>query len=146
MMSKFEQFYSRYPNKTGKKDAQKKWDQKKLDEQWESISKFLDWAPLHDEKWKKGFVPMASTFINQERWNDHDKHLNPRLYEKRNVENSVPDLSQVVEWLIENRNLSEQQICAPWNWLAEGGRIVGVQIPELDPLYFRSFKGAAVGN
>lgn len=77
MSEHFPEFYRRYPNKAGKKDAEKKWKAKNLDEQWDRISKFLDWAPKHDERWKKGYIPMASTFVNQERWNDHDKHMYP---------------------------------------------------------------------
>ena len=139
MSKHFETFWKRYPNKAGKAQAEAKWNKLKLDEEWESISKFLDWAPQNDPRWKKGFIPMGSTFVNQLRWRDHDYHLKPKLFEKNSV-STVPDPSQIVEWVKNNRNLTEKQITSPWKWIWDGTRIIGVHIPDMDPLFLRSMK------
>ncbi len=76
-MSHFPAFWARYPVKTDRKDAEKRWKDRKLDDQWDRIQKYLDWAPKNDKKWKEGFILGGATFVNKERWNDHDKHMYP---------------------------------------------------------------------
>ena len=141
-MSHFPEFWKRYPNKTGKRQAEKIWKDRKLDEQWESIAKFLEWAPIHDEKWKKGFVPMGSTFVNQERWNDHDRHLKPQYPNSGRPVSSAPDPNRVVEWITKHKNLTEKQITSPWQWVTDGTRLIGVHIPDMPPMMFKSMREA----
>lgn len=69
----FEDFWGRYPNHAGKKPASRAWD--KLHPSGtlqEIIIKALDEQKLWPGWQKDGgqFVPHASTWLNQERWND----------------------------------------------------------------------------
>jgi hypothetical protein len=66
----FDEFWDLYPKKTGKAPAMKAWD--KMNPDIEIIKKALSWQK-ETEEWKKQngqFVPMASTYLNQERWLD----------------------------------------------------------------------------
>ena len=98
----FDTFWQRYPKKVNKVGCKKKWAAKKLDEQWESISKFLEWAPTNDQRWKSGYICDPMTFINQERWNDHDYHLRPpRLSTPKPLRDPgpfVPEVSRHGRW------------------------------------------------
>ncbi len=70
---RFLKFYELYPNKTSKKEAEKSFN--KINPDDELLKKMLtaiSWQK-QTEKWreKKGkYVPMPSTWLNQERWND----------------------------------------------------------------------------
>lgn len=66
----FERFWSLYPNKQGKEPARKKWHSLKLDPLTDTIIAAVERLKTLDDKWKNGFVPMGSTFINQQRWTD----------------------------------------------------------------------------
>lgn len=65
----FERFWSKYPAKTAKKLVQSIWGRKKLDARVDEILSGLE-KHLTSEKWKRGFIPNPSTFLNQERWLD----------------------------------------------------------------------------
>lgn len=66
----FLEFWSSYPIKEGKVDALKSWiaasppiDKVLQSIQWQRVSK----------KWKDGYIPMPSTYLNQGRWQDEQK-------------------------------------------------------------------------
>jgi hypothetical protein len=66
----FDKFWSLYPKKIGKAEAIKAWTKKRPN--LENVIVALNWQKEQDS-WKKQdgqFIPMASTYINQERWND----------------------------------------------------------------------------
>jgi len=67
----FNEFWSLYPKKTGKKKTEELW--KKLD--MESQSKILEDIPkrMNDEKWKGGFIKDPERYIKHEQWNDEIK-------------------------------------------------------------------------
>lgn len=65
----FEKFWAEYPRKTAKKTAKEAWGRKKLNSQLDEILVGVK-AHVATEQWKRGVVPHASTFINQERWKD----------------------------------------------------------------------------
>jgi len=72
----FDEFWKLYPNKAGKAPAMKAWDKKQPN--IEVVKKALSWQK-ETEGWKKQngqFVPMASTYINQERWMDEKPSTN----------------------------------------------------------------------
>lgn len=67
----FEQFWTLYPKKAGKKPAQASWRKVKR----EDYQKVLDALARHrkSEQWTKNngqFIPNATTWLNQERWDD----------------------------------------------------------------------------
>ena len=66
----FDEFWSLYPKKAGKIEANKAWIKKNPDINVVKVA--LSWQKEQDS-WKKDngqFIPMASTYLNQERWND----------------------------------------------------------------------------
>jgi len=65
--SDFDIFWKAYPNKAGKKPALKAWNNAKPD--LEVVLQAIQWQKQTD-KWKKGFIYNATTYINQEHWND----------------------------------------------------------------------------
>ena len=65
----FEMFWKEYPKKENKKKAQHIWNTKKLDTSYEQIIEFIKKAK-NTERWDKGFAPIPTTFLNNERWKD----------------------------------------------------------------------------
>jgi hypothetical protein len=65
----FDEFWSAYPNKAAKAQAVRAWNKHKPDLQ--VILDALEWQKETDG-WKRGFVPMASTYINNARWEDEN--------------------------------------------------------------------------
>jgi len=66
----FDEWWDIYPNKTAAKLARKKWDAKGLDEIADKLIADVKARMASDRKWREGFVPNPTTYINQERWND----------------------------------------------------------------------------
>jgi hypothetical protein len=63
----FDEFWSIYPNRAGKAQALKAWNKHKPD--LNLVLEAIAWQKETDG-WKRGFVPMASTYINNARWED----------------------------------------------------------------------------
>ena len=75
----FLQFYSAYPSKIGKGDAFKSW--KKERPSLPDVLKALSWQKETD-KWRNGYIPNPSTYLNQRRWEDDmppQKRLMPNI-------------------------------------------------------------------
>ncbi len=142
-MSHFDTFWRRYPKKVNKIGCKKKWVAKKLDEQAERIFAYLDYVERKDDKWKGGFIPNPETLINQERWNDFEI---PKITAGRASSPTGINLCSVVEWIKENKRLTEKQLTSPWYWIwsETACRYVGVQIPDMEPLMFKSFRSEGV--
>ncbi len=73
----FEDFWSVYPNKTGKKPAQAKWQAKRLDDIAGTLIADVVNRMNVDRKWREGFVPNPVTYLTQERWNDEVQKAAP---------------------------------------------------------------------
>lgn len=72
----FLRFWKLYPVKTGKGDAWKSWrKQKPL---IEKVMQALEWQTA-SQKWREGFIPNPSTYLNQRRWEDEPPHENGNL-------------------------------------------------------------------
>jgi len=68
-MGAFDQFWNAYPKKERKKDTRGIWSKKNYSAHLPEILKFIDSAKKTD-RWKNGFIPQPSTFLNGERWTD----------------------------------------------------------------------------
>lgn len=68
--SRFDEFWSAYPNKKGRQDAEKRWKRDKLDAMADSIIDHVRLMQSEDDGWRRGYVPMGSTYLNQSRWTD----------------------------------------------------------------------------
>lgn len=75
----FDSFWNLYPRKIGKKMALKAWNKIQPDEKlWEKIQKAIT-LQIQMDQWKKDkgrFIPHASTWLNQERWDDEVESQN----------------------------------------------------------------------
>lgn len=82
--SHFDLFWSMYPNKDGKGKAHKSWNllcNKKDRPLWETLRKAIRDQNKTD-RWKKGFIPLASTWINQTRWEDDPELMMDKKFKK----------------------------------------------------------------
>ena len=67
----FHRFWEAYPLKKSKFEAQKAWKNMKINEETcEEIIKKVNLFKNRDKKWLAGYIPHASTFLNQRRWED----------------------------------------------------------------------------
>jgi len=68
----FDDFWNLYPIKKSKAPAKKKWDKLKVtDDLFAKINTHLSTAYLNTDK---QYIPHATTYLNQERWNDEVIH------------------------------------------------------------------------
>lgn len=68
--SRFGEFWSAYPNKKGRQEAEKAWKRRKLDSRCDELIAHVRLMDSTDSGWKRGFIPMGSTYLNQGRWED----------------------------------------------------------------------------
>jgi hypothetical protein len=99
----FESFWSVYPRKVGKAQARKSWDKLKLNDDTvkmiaENIAlriKYGEWSDAN-----KTFIPHASTYLNNARWEDEveaptltNVAKKPNQIKKRDIEVALTDRS-----------------------------------------------------
>lgn len=67
--TEFDQWWAAYPNKVGKKAAQKAFqnarDRPRINDLLAAIEK-----AKRSKKWQEGFIPLPTTWLNQGRWDD----------------------------------------------------------------------------
>ena len=69
----FEKFWEIYPRKENKKKAMEKWKKMKVTEElFETIEKSIK-SHKETKQWKDYIIPHATTWLNQERWEDEVK-------------------------------------------------------------------------
>lgn len=66
---RFEEFWSAYPNKVGKRVCEHKWKTLGLDKHFEAVLAGVKRWKASD-RWARGFIADPLTFLNQERWKD----------------------------------------------------------------------------
>lgn len=71
--SRFDEFWTAYPNKKGKTPAEKRWAKDKLDSIADKIIAHVEMMKAQDDDWRRGFAPHGSTYLNQARWTDVPK-------------------------------------------------------------------------
>jgi DNA replication protein DnaC len=65
----FDEFWAKYPRHTGKAEARKRWAKMKPDERVAAMTALAVWA-VHYATVEQQFIPHASTWLNQRRWED----------------------------------------------------------------------------
>lgn len=65
----FDTFWASYPRKETKAKAQQIWQTKNCDAHIERILQHVE-DMKSSRQWQEGFVPHASTYLNQRRWED----------------------------------------------------------------------------
>lgn len=66
----FDRFWKIYPKKVKKKDSLSKWKAKQLDQKIDLIISDVENRLKNDQRWKDGFIPDPTTYLNGERWED----------------------------------------------------------------------------
>ena len=69
----FDRFWAAYPNKQGKQAARKAWDKKKLEPRADEFIAHVQMMMRDCQKWRDGFIPEGSTYVNQGRWDDQPR-------------------------------------------------------------------------
>lgn len=67
---RFGEFWTAYPNKKGKAEAEKRWKADGLDDMADTIIQHVYLMMAEDDGWQRGYAPMGSTYLNQKRWTD----------------------------------------------------------------------------
>lgn len=68
--SRFADFWAVYPNKKGRQEAEKSWRRRKLDPVCDELIDHVRLMQGTDDGWRRGYIPMGSTYLNQARWED----------------------------------------------------------------------------
>lgn len=68
--NRFDEFWSVYPKREAKRDAQKAWKAKRLDAHADALIADVKNRASNHRQWLDGFVPLAATYLRGERWND----------------------------------------------------------------------------
>ncbi len=68
--ARFEDFWKFYPTKKNKKKSKEIWSRKKLDSKADTLINDLKERTAKDRGWKEGYIPLPSTYLNGERWED----------------------------------------------------------------------------
>lgn len=66
----FDRFWSAYPNKKGKKDAERHWKREGCDAVADELIAHVRLMMTQDDGWRRGYYPMGSTYLNGRRWED----------------------------------------------------------------------------
>lgn len=82
-MTGFERFWSAYPKRKAKKDAEKAWQQVNGDKHLPEILTALAWQTTQTDWIKSGgqFVPLPATYLRGLRWEDEPSEQ-PQVSEK----------------------------------------------------------------
>jgi uncharacterized protein YdaU (DUF1376 family) len=67
---RFDEFWTVYPNKKGRQEAEKTWKRRKLDPLCDDLIAHVRLMHGSDDGWQRGYIPMGSTYLNQARWED----------------------------------------------------------------------------
>ena len=66
----FDRFWSVYPKKVKKKETKAKWKTKRLADKADMIIADVQNRIANDARWKAGYIPDPTTYLNGERWED----------------------------------------------------------------------------
>jgi len=66
----FDQFWSVYPKKVKRKTSAEIWNRKRLDSKSGELIADVQRRLESDRRWREGFIPDPTTYLNQERWGD----------------------------------------------------------------------------
>jgi len=83
----FDRFWSEYPRKVKKKEAEDIWKRKKLDGLADVLVLDVKNRLQKDNSWKNGFIPHPTTYLRGERWTDdiEIKTYEPEMKSKSQV-------------------------------------------------------------
>lgn len=65
---RFDEWWSTYPKKINKAGCKEKWRSRKLDDLADIIISDTKTRTIYDTRWKEGYIPNSTTYLNQSRW------------------------------------------------------------------------------
>jgi uncharacterized protein YdaU (DUF1376 family) len=68
--TRFDEFWQLYPVRKDKKKSLEIWKRRKLDQYAEAILFDLGQRPTMDRQWIDGYIPLPTTYLNRDRWED----------------------------------------------------------------------------
>jgi len=68
--ARFPDFWAVYPTKRNKKKAREIWKRKRLDKRADELIQDVQRRIAKDSQWKGGYIPLPTTYLNGERWED----------------------------------------------------------------------------
>lgn len=68
--SDFDRFWFAYPKKVKRKTSAEIWNRKRLDSKTGELIADIQRRVESDRRWREGFIPDPTTYLNQERWGD----------------------------------------------------------------------------
>lgn len=68
--SDFDRFWLTYPKKVKRKTTAEIWNRKRLDSKTGELIADVQRRLESDRRWREGFIPDPTTYLNQERWGD----------------------------------------------------------------------------
>jgi hypothetical protein len=74
----FDRWWNQYPKKVGRKKALEIWKRRKLDTLADVIIADTLKRQTADDKWRQGFIPNPTTYLNGDRWEDAYETPQPR--------------------------------------------------------------------
>lgn len=66
----FERFWASYPAKQKKQEAMNSWAKQGLEGESDWLIAHVQMMKAQDDNWRRGYVPMGATYLNQKRWED----------------------------------------------------------------------------
>jgi len=72
----FDLFWKNYPKKVKKKQARAIWVRRNLEDIWQRIADDVTLRLSQDRRWREGFIPDPTTYLNGDRWEDDVEVLN----------------------------------------------------------------------
>lgn len=100
---RFEEWWSIYPKKVKKKPTHDLWVRRELDAIADTLIADTQARMKKDDRWKRGFVPDPTTYINQERWTDEASGIAQIPQQQKNA---IPENHGKPDW----RRMGETQL------------------------------------
>jgi|ERR1700722_2669332 len=98
-ITNFDYFWSIYPKKQNKKDAQAKWKNKKCDESFLQIIDDIKHRLNHE--WKdrpKNFIPSPDVYLNKEKWTDERIYISDKKSIQKSPLKQPGDVNAAIEY------------------------------------------------
>lgn len=110
--SRFDEFWQSYPNKKGRKDAERHWKREGCDAVADALLAHVALMQREDTDWLRGAIPMGSTYINGRRWEDQpkrDKAATPGAYTtpSPNKGPSETPVERAVNWARQQHHMGQ---------------------------------------
>ena len=123
--SRFEDWWTAYPKKVGKKPAKAKWRTRGLDRIADTLIEDVRKRAAEDDGWKRGYIPDPLTYLNQDRWEDELRKPPQQRGADGRAEISPPRQPDASAVLAQSRATRPAAASTARAALAEAGSLLG---------------------